>query len=109
MAPSTLSPSTVADDGSPPLTASQTFAVVVLPVPAGRIISIQLLNDGDSFLTIAGVADQPVWIQATPTLSSPPPWINIATNTIGANGLAQFEDLQTTNNPIRFYRLALPR
>ncbi len=100
---------TVADDGSPPLTASQTFAVVVLPVSAGRIISIQLLNDGDSFLTIAGVADQPIWIQATPTLSSPPPWINIATNTIGANGLAQFEDVQTTNNPIRFYRLALPR
>jgi hypothetical protein len=46
-------------------------------------------------------------LQATTNLFSSANWLPIATNTLGTNGVWQFNDPQATNFPQQFYRLKL--
>jgi hypothetical protein len=99
---------TVTDDGSPPLSDSQTLAVQVIPASAPGIAAISILNNGDTFLSVTGTPSQTFWIQAAPALASPSAWVSIGTNSTGPTGLSSFEDGPPTNRPGRFYRLQAP-
>jgi hypothetical protein len=99
---------TVTDDGNPPLSDSKLLAVAVEPASAPTIVSIEILPSGNSLLQITGTPNQVYWIQTTSALGAPSLWTSIGTNTIGANGLSQFQDPQSIGAGAVFYRLAVP-
>ena len=65
-------------------------------------------NPNGSFsLNLTGSPGSTYILQATTNLFSSANWLPIATNTLGTNGVWQFNDPQATNFPQQFYRLKL--
>lgn len=65
-------------------------------------------NASGSFnLTLAGAPGYTYILESTSDLNPPANWGSIATNTIGTNGVWQFDDPRATNSLQRFYRLRL--
>lgn len=64
-------------------------------------------GSGGLVLTLSGAPGYTYILEATTNLTSPGSWEPLATNTLGANGVWQFSDMQTTNFTRRFYRLQL--
>src|SRR5262249_13895256 len=99
---------TVTDDGSPPMSDSQTLTVVVEPASAPGIKAINLLANPHVSLTITGTPNQLFFIQSSPVITNQASWSNIGTNTTSINGGSQFQDPQPATSPLLFYRLAAP-
>lgn len=94
--------------------ANYTFAFVngKLTITSGsnqpqKILSIVALPGGSVSLQCSGGAAQSYLLQGSTTLL-PGSWITLATNTTDGNGLMSFADRFVTNQPMRFYRTALP-
>jgi autotransporter-associated beta strand protein len=96
----------VTDSGSPSLTSSQTFEVVVLDGGPSPVLSLQPGTPGSDAITLmgAGVPGAQYVMQFATNL--PRPWFNFSTNVAGAKGLWSVADTEATNSA-RFYR-ALP-
>lgn len=98
----------VTDNGSPSLTSSRTFQLVVADAGPGPLISLQRGTPGthSMMVVLAGRPNTPYLTQYTTNL--PGPWIDLATNLAGPNGILFLVDTNTTNLA-RFYRTSLPR
>ena len=87
---------------------STTSAVATLTVSATPIItSVDGNPDGSFSLNLAGGAGCTYVFETTTNLDSLGIWLPVATNTVGSNGLWQFNDAQATNFSQRFYRSKL--
>jgi hypothetical protein len=66
--------------------------------------------NSNGLFTLAGVGfpNTSYILEATTNLNTPIPWQPIATNLSGGGGLYQFIDPNSTNFPIRFYRVRSP-
>ncbi len=88
---------------------SVTSAVVTLTVnlipPAFNDVATN--PDGSFNLNLTGTPGSTYVLETRPDLSSNTGWLPIATNTLGTNGVWQFNDAQATNFQQRFYRLKL--
>ena len=72
------------------------------------MISPLTLSNGVTVLNGSGFSNAPYFIEATTNLNPPIPWQTISTNTSDTNGVYQFIDIDSTNFPIRFYRVRSP-
>jgi len=94
----------VTDNSVPPLSATNSFKVIVTPSPPVLIVS-NLLTSSHSFQFSFHTLSNTTWrIDASTNLSS---WLPLLTNTAGPSGTIQFTDLLATNYPWRFYRAVL--
>jgi len=94
----------VTDNSVPPLSATNSFKVIVTPSPPVLIVS-NLLTSSHSFQFSFHTLSNTTWrIDASTNLSS---WLPLLTNTVGPSGMIQFTDLLATNYPWRFYRAVL--
>jgi hypothetical protein len=87
----------------------QTVAIAPAPpVSSAPLITGVVSNPGGSFnLSLAGAPGHTYVLETTTDLISLGDWLPVATNTLGTNGLWQFNDDQATNFVQRFYRLKL--
>jgi len=98
----------VTDNSVPPLSATNSFKVIVTPSPPVLIVS-NLLTSSHSFQFSFHTLSNTTWrIDASTNLNAATNWLPIFTNTAGTNGTLQFTDLLATNYPRRFYRAVLP-
>ncbi|SRR6266446_5231542 len=95
--------SVIADDGGSLNTKTNTGALNVSLCSAG----VAQLPDGSISLTFPGVAGQTYLIQATTNLAAPV-WTTICTTNMGNNNVLKLIDSDSTNYPMRFYRMSLP-
>jgi pectin methylesterase-like acyl-CoA thioesterase len=88
------------------LSGSVTSSVVALAVTGlnAGFIGETTGADGSFILNFAGLPNTAYSLETATNLSPPVNWLPIATNTTDAEGLWQFTDSQTTNDPVRFYR-----
>ncbi len=83
----------------------QTVNIAILPAPSIAGIAS---NPGGGFnLKLAGAPGCTYVLETTTKLLSSANWLPVATNTLGASGVWQFNDAQATNFQQRFYRLTL--
>ncbi len=94
------------DDGF--ATTDGTVTVEVRPGDFSSPITATLAPDGNSQIVASGIPDHPYQLQRSSDLNIPNPWTTIATTNALANGLIRFVDLDSTNHPTRYYRLAAP-
>jgi len=81
---------------------------IEVPVnPTPSIIGATTSPGGSFDLNLAGAPSYTYILESTTDLNPPANWLSIATNTVGTNGLWQFDDPQATNFSQRFYRLRL--
>jgi hypothetical protein len=66
------------------------------------------LGNGTSLISFAGIPGYSYLIEATTNLTPTIVWTILSTNTAGTNGLFQYNDLDSTNYPTRYYRTATP-
>ena len=88
------------------LSGSLTSSVVTLTV-TGLTMGFVGENtgaNGSLNLSFAGLPNTTYLLETATTLSPPVDWVPIATNTTDVKGLWEFNDSQTTNYPVRFYR-----
>jgi hypothetical protein len=64
-------------------------------------------NNGFVLTATGGVA-QVCILQTVSNLNRPLLWLPLLTNQADTNGVVRFTDLQVTNQPQRYYRIALP-
>jgi hypothetical protein len=88
-------------------TATGTVSVAVAPgVPERPGLSgIVRQNDGTMEIQGSGTPGRAYLLQVAPDLTS---WSTLATNAASTGGQLLFIDLEATNHPVRFYRLAVP-
>jgi hypothetical protein len=93
----------------PPLSATNSFTVIVTPAPPVLIVS-NLLSSNHSFEFSFHAATNTTWrILATTNLNvAVTNWPPVFTNTVGTSGTLQFTDLLATNFLHRFYRAVSP-
>jgi fibronectin-binding autotransporter adhesin len=93
----------VTDSGTPPLSATAQFQVLLVEEGAGPGISIVPGTPGSHAftLTLTGDPDATYVTEYTPAL--PGPWFGLSTNFAGANGFWSVVDRSATN-AARFYR-----
>jgi autotransporter-associated beta strand protein len=94
----------VLDNGTPPLSASDTFQVTLqASVPVTSIFINHLPGAGSSSLTlsVAGAPGSRYVTEFTTDLSAP--WLRLGTNVLGADGFWSITDNSATNTE-RFYR-----
>jgi hypothetical protein len=92
----------VTDNSVPPLSATNSFAVIVTPTPP---VLTNLLAGSSGFQFGFNTLSNTTWrIDATTNLNAATTWLPLFTNTAGASGTLQFTDLLATNFPLRFYR-----
>ena len=92
----------VTDNSVPPLSATNSFAVIVTPPPP---VMTNLLASGSSFQFGFITLPNSTWrIDATTNLNAATNWLPLFTSTAGASGTLQYTDLLATNFPLRFYR-----
>ncbi|MDB6021343.1 MAG: Peptidase propeptide, partial [Pedosphaera sp.] len=87
----------------------QTVNISIAP-PVSSIPNITGLTanpDGSFNLSLTGAPGYTYILQATTNIFSSADWLSVATNTLGTNGVWQFNDAQATNFQQRFYRLQL--
>jgi fibronectin-binding autotransporter adhesin len=87
-----------------------TFGDYLIGVPAGpgRFTSIDILTNGNPFLSFTGNPGWQYRIQAATNLILPTFWTDISTNIADTNGAIQIQDTKGTNYPVRFYRSISP-
>jgi hypothetical protein len=87
----------------------QTVNITVLPPPNPTPIITGVAGnpDGSFTLNLAGASGYTYILESTTDLFSPASWQPIATNTLGTNGVWQFNDTSAPNFSQRFYRLML--
>jgi hypothetical protein len=94
----------VTDNSVPPLSATNSFKVIVTPSPPVLIVS-NLLTSSHSFQFSFHTLSNTTWrIDAATNLNAATNWLPIFTNTADTSGTLQFTDLLATNYPWRFYR-----
>jgi hypothetical protein len=76
--------------------------------PSVNITGMTTLGNGTALISFAGIPNRTYLIQATTNLTPTIIWSTISTNTAGTNGLFQYNDLDSTNFPVRYYRTATP-
>jgi hypothetical protein len=93
----------------PPLSATNSFTVIVTPAPPVLIVS-NLLSSNHSFEFSFHAATNTTWrILATTNLNvAVTNWPPVFTNTVGTSGTLQFTDLLATNFLHRFFRAVSP-
>ena len=95
----------VTDNSVPPLSATNSFNVIVTPFPP---VLTNLLASSHSFQFSFHTLSNTTWrIDAATNLNAATNWLPIFTNTVGPSGTLQFTDLLATNYPWRFYRAVL--
>ena len=102
----------VTDNGVPPLSATNSFSVIVNPVPG---ISSVTFTAGGFLLTWSAPTNDIFEVQVATNLASPTAWLTIATNitytgpVVPTNGLFSYFDdgSQVPFGGLRFYRLQL--
>ena len=92
----------VADNGSPSLTATQNFTVVVRPVTVPAATSVAVTN-GEFQMLINGAVGPDYTLQASTNLMT---WSNLFTTNPAALPF-NWSDGQATNSNQRFYRVQL--
>jgi hypothetical protein len=98
----------VTDNSVTPLSATNSFNVIVNPFPPVLIVS-NLLTSSHSFQFSFHTLSNTTWrIDAATNLNAATNWLPIFTNTAGTSGTLQFTDLLATNYLRRFYRAVLP-
>jgi subtilase family serine protease len=87
----------------------QTVNINVLPPPnpTPNITGVAGNPDGSFTLNLAGASGYTYILETTTDLFSSASWQPVATNTLGTNGVWQFNDTSATNFSQRFYRLML--
>jgi hypothetical protein len=96
----------VTDNSVPPLSATNSFKVIVTPSPP---VLTNLLASSHSFQFSFHTLSNTTWrIDAATNLNAATNWLPIFTNTAGTSGTLQFTDLLATNYLRRFYRAVLP-
>jgi hypothetical protein len=80
----------------------------VAAAPPSTIQFSGLTTNGLFTLSGLGFSNAPYFIEAATNLNTPILWQTISTNLSSNNGLYQFIDLDSTNFPIRFYRVRSP-
>lgn len=75
--------------------------------PTPTINTIVANPDGSFSLEASGAPGDTYVFETTTDLAPPAAWLQMATNTLGTNGLWQITDGQATNFQQRFYRLKL--
>jgi hypothetical protein len=94
----------VTDNSVTPLSATNSFKVIVTPSPPVLIVS-NLLSGSHSFQFSFRTLSNTTWrIDAATNLNAATNWLPIFTNTADTSGTLQFTDLLATNYPWRFYR-----
>ena len=83
------------------------FQIINLAVVLPAITGVTVNPDASFAMTFSGVPGDTCILETTPDLFSAANWQPVATNTLGTNGLWQFDARQTTNSPQQFYRLKL--
>lgn len=92
----------VTDNSVPPLSATNSFKVIVTPSPP---VLTNLLTSSHSFQFSFHTLSNTTWrIDASTNLNAATNWLPIFTNTADTSGTLQFTDLLATNYPWRFYR-----
>jgi hypothetical protein len=92
----------VTDNSVTPLSATNSFKVIVTPSPP---VLTNLLASSHSFQFSFHTLSNTTWrIDASTNLNAATNWLPIFTNTAGTSGTLQFTDLLATNYPWRFYR-----
>jgi hypothetical protein len=95
----------VTDNSVTPLSATNSFKVIVTPFPP---VLTNLLAGSHSFQFSFHTLSNTTWrIDAATNLDAATNWLPIFTNTAGTSGTLQFTDLLATNYLRRFYRAAL--
>ena len=100
----------VADDNTPPLTATNSFLVIVAPaLPTPVSLSAASYSSSQGFEFSFQTASNTTWqIQAATNLGTTPNWLPIFTNVNNPSGTLNFTDLLATNFPQRYYRAVQP-
>ena len=75
--------------------------------PTPNIIGVVSVGNGSFTLNLAGAPGYTYVLETTTNLIPSANWLPVATNTLGTNGVWQFNDAQATNFSQRFYRLKL--
>jgi fibronectin-binding autotransporter adhesin len=97
----------VADDGSPSMSATQTFAIVGITAIPPTTEGIQTVG-GNIEITFGGFPGETFVVQATTDLNPPIHWSAIATNVVDGTGLFKYVDTQVKDFPVRFFRAGTP-
>ncbi|HXA44442.1 MAG TPA: protease pro-enzyme activation domain-containing protein, partial [Candidatus Angelobacter sp.] len=82
------------------------YQIVNLAVVFPGITVVPGGNAGGVALNLSGAPGQTYILETTTNLTTAVIWLPVATNTLGTNGLWQFNDPQFTNYLQRFYRLS---
>lgn len=95
----------VTDNGTPPMTATQSFSVVVAPLTRPQLNSISFSNSLPQ-LRVSGDAGPDYIVQMATSLNNPVNWFSMFTN---YSPLLPFywTDATATNDAARFYRILL--
>ena len=80
---------------------------IVLTDTVPNIVGVGSASFGTVTLSLGGAPGYTYVLETTTNLDSPDAWQPAATNTLGADGVWQFTDMEATNYPNRFYRLKL--
>jgi microcompartment protein CcmL/EutN len=91
----------VTDNGVPPLSATNSFTVTIIPEQPQIVVSIARQDDGSQRVTFTGTPFTTYLVQATTNILNSQ-WITISTNTAGPDGTWNIVD--TDKYPLRFYR-----
>jgi hypothetical protein len=95
----------VTDNSVPPLSATNSFKVIVTPFPP---VLTNLLASSHGFQFSFHTLSNTTWrIDAATNLNAATNWLPIFTNTADSSGTLQFTDSLATNYLRRFYRAAL--
>ena len=100
----------VMDTSQPPLTATNSFQVIVAPQPAPPILSASRVAGQPAFqLSFSSLSNTTWYIQAaTKPNAADSDWLPVFTNMAGPDGMLLFTDRLATNFPQRYYRVVLP-
>ena len=95
----------VTDNGSPSLSATNSFDITV-DQPANPVLSNPGWSNGEFSFSVAGSSGPDYILQASTNLNSPVLWLPVATN-LAASPLFNFTDVLTKNFNARYYRVRL--
>jgi hypothetical protein len=84
------------------------IVTVITNGPPVTITGITALGNKTALISFAGTAGNNYLIEATTNLTPAIVWTILSTNTAGTNGLFQYNDLNSTNYPMRYYRTETP-
>jgi hypothetical protein len=104
----------VTDNSQPPLVATNSVFVHVVPPPSQLVLTNPALVSSTNFQFTVKTTWTNSWsntwliVTATNLSSAPSNWVPILTNKTGPGGVLQFTDLLSTNYLQRFYRAVYP-